>query len=171
MHHNLSDVSVDSLARKAGLTRQTFYAIYGSTSEMLDDYLQDTLDGMLVDFKASHIRPTDIDLEPRVARYLRDVFERLDRSDARLRTILAGEAALDTQARFVDLVDMMLSVDDSADVSETERLTRVYFYSGAFVGTLRLWVFHPDEPDADEIAAAFARLIARGCRPADGALA
>lgn len=171
IHQSLSDVSIDGLARKSGVTRQTFYAIYDSTSDMLDEYLCDTIDKMLNCFKESNISVADIDLEQRADRYIRDVFRSLDRSDARLRSILAGEAALNTEARFADLVDMIIRLDEASDndVTEAVRLTRAYFWSGAFVGTLRLWVFHPEEPDAEEIAAVFASLVVRGCRPASGA--
>ncbi|MHA6326364.1 TetR/AcrR family transcriptional regulator [Roseivivax sp. CAU 1753] len=160
----LAEISVEELARRAGKTRQTFYANYRDLAEMLDEYVTDLLD--LLARRSAMIDP-DCTGEDRLAAH-RDkfagIFRDIDRSDPRLAALLQGVPGLAPQDRFAELLDDLLRRNPSNPYAHDPDLRRVAarFYSGAFIGVLNAWLQTPNPMPPERLAQAFTTLIFRG---------
>lgn len=156
----ISGISVEMLAKSAGVTRQTFYANYGS----VDDLLREYLDAHLGDLKRRHEGASADDgaLEARIREDVGDLLHRIDRDDSRLRAILDGQAGFSPEDRFAGIVEGFMRQDSAGRACDETLTVRAQFYGGAFIGTLRYWVLHREGLPADALAALFAGLVVRG---------
>ena len=164
----LRDISVEALVRQAGVTRPTFYAHFTDLPEMLAEYL----DHLLAEMSRRRCRdiassqgdfpPLD-SLGASIAGALRD----LDLLDPRLQAILDGVPGLSPELRFAAFVQEMMEANAptlQAGLSPGQRQLRAHFFTGAFVGLLRLWVSRKTELTAEELGEAFADLVRNGAQ-------
>lgn len=161
----LAEISVESLAQRAGTTRQTFYANYSGLAEMLEEYLSALLDEIEARHGALLAQTTPEERPARMRSYVTSVFADIDRDDPRLKALLAGVPSLAAEARFAALVERLLERGDPAGqppLPPTARRIQTHFYTGAFVGMLRLWVTGPEGVDADTMGHAFVELALHG---------
>ena len=164
----LRDISVEALVRQAGVTRPTFYAHFADVPEMLGEYLDHLLAEM------SRRRHRDIacsdgafppldSLGASVAGALRD----LDPLDPRLQAILDGVPGLSPELRFAAMLQEMMEANAPAvhaGLSPGQRQLQAHFFTGAFVGLVRLWISRKTELTADELGEAFADLVRNGAQ-------
>ncbi|ETX14081.1 hypothetical protein OCH239_05420 [Roseivivax halodurans JCM 10272] len=171
------DVSVETLARKAGVTRQTFYTHYGSISAMLDEYLDGLLDEMARRHAATFADTAPGEIPDKLHRHVTSVLTDLDAEDPRLGALLLGSAATDTERRLAALVSRFLEhgdPDGSRSLSATVQEVQAHYFAGAFLGLLRYWIsLGPDRPPPDVMAGHFATFSLYGrkgqCLSPDGA--
>lgn len=165
----LSAISIDALARRAGVTRPTVYAHYSGLPALLEDHL----DALLSEIEARHAALLDdapcADLPARLQALVTSVFADIDRDDPRLRALLEGVPGLDAEARFAALVERLIPRGDPAGASACPEARRLHahFFTGAFVGLLRLWLARPPRLDAPAMGRAFSELALRGRLGAD----
>ncbi|GGB28074.1 TetR/AcrR family transcriptional regulator [Allosediminivita pacifica] len=164
----LRDISVEALVRQAGVTRPTFYAHFTDVPEMLGEYLDHLLNEMSRR-RCRDIASSEGDFPPldslgaSIAGALRD----LDPLDPRLQAILDGVPGLSPELRFAAMVQEMMENNVPAlqtGLSPAARQLRAHFFTGAFVGLVRLWVSRKTEMTADELGEAFAGLVRNGAQ-------
>ncbi|MCM2563664.1 TetR/AcrR family transcriptional regulator [Lutimaribacter sp. EGI FJ00015] len=161
----LADISVGELSQRAGVTRPTFYSNYSDLAAMLGEYL----DGLLAEIETRHeallAEQEDSAQEGRLAKISARIFADLDRDDPRLHTLLQGVPALTPEARFAALVERMIKRGARHDMpapTALETTVAAHFYTGAFLGMVRLWVSRPNGVTADELGRDFARIVFHG---------
>lgn len=162
----LEAISIDALSKRAGVTRPTFYAQYASLTAMLEDYLQSLLDE--IEARSEAVQPKKKaggDRLGHMAAFIGQVFADLDRDDPRLSALIAGVPTLGAEARFAALVERQLARDDSEAqpaLTQMDRRIHAHFYTGAFIGALRLWLSRPEGLTAAELGRAYAELTLFG---------
>ncbi|ETX28556.1 TetR/AcrR family transcriptional regulator [Roseivivax isoporae] len=161
----LADVSVGMLCKRAGVTRQTFYDNYGGIPQMLDAYL--TL--LLSEIEARHARlmdhPPPEETAERMRALAQSVFADIDPADARLRALFDGVPGLAAERRFAALVEGFLERGDpcgDALLEPDARRVHAHFFTGAFIGLLRLWVSDASPRDPALMAHYFTSLALGG---------
>lgn len=159
-----AQISIDALAHRAGVTRQTFYANYTS----IDDMLGEVFDAVLaaIELRRSCISTAELsrDFEGQVGAMIQDILDGMDAADPRLRTVLAGGSGIDAGARLASLMGRLMELGE-ADGSGCRTVTsdlRPFFLSGALLGLLRYWVFHAEGRTARDVAVSFAALATNG---------
>lgn len=159
-------VSVEALARRAGVTRQTFYTHYGSIGAMLDEYLTELLAEMARRHDNALSQASVTEKPERLRALVASIFADLDADDPRLGAILRGVPGIAPEARLAAQVERFLAADDALcgiARDPAERAAEAHFYAGAFLGLVRYWVgLGPGRPDPDAIARRFADLSLNG---------
>ncbi|WP_268794696.1 TetR/AcrR family transcriptional regulator [Roseivivax jejudonensis] len=147
-------ISVEALARRAGVTRQTFYAHYTCIGAMLEEHLQ----GLLTEIAARHRRAfSDADdavAPERLRELMTSVFADLDADDPRLAALLDGPVASEVEARFADLVTQFLTDADAAGseaLTPRENAAQARFFAGGFLSLLRHWLALGSERPPPEV--------------------
>jgi len=161
----LEAISIDALCKCAGVTRPTFYAQYSSLTGMLEDYLQSLLDEIEARSEEAHPKKTGADRLGDMSDFMARVFADLDRDDPRLHALIAGVPTLGAEARFAELVERLLEQDECTDLpvrSDLDRRIEAHFYTGAFIGALRLWLSRPAGLTAADLGRAYAELTLFG---------
>jgi len=157
----LSDISVEALAQRAGTTRQTFYSNYSGLTEMLEDYLSALLDEIEARHTALHDGAAGVDSLDRMRGHVAAIFADIDRQDPRLKALLEGVPSLAAETRFAALVERLMARGDPLGQpapTATARRIQAHYFTGAFIGMLRLWVTAPEGLDAEGMATAFLEL-------------
>ena len=161
----LSEISVDALARKAGVTRPTFYAHFANIPAMLDEYVGDLLTKLEQNHRAHMEGTTPDTLEEKIQSSVAESLRALDPRDARLRCVMQGVPGLLPEMRFALLVETMMEEKDPSlhgVVPPELRRVHAHFFSSAFVGLLRLWVSDPSTMTPDDIGRHFCQLAMHG---------
>lgn len=162
----LEAISIDALSKRAGVTRPTFYAQYSSLTAMLEDYLQSLLDE--IEARTEEAQPqkqADSHRLEHMADFIARVFTDLDRDDPRLHALIAGVPTLAAEARFAEMVERQLARDEceaQPALTEMDRRIHAHYYTGAFIGALRLWLTRPEGLTAADLGRAYAELTLYG---------
>ena len=161
----LESISIDALSRRAGVTRPTFYAQYPNLTAMLEDYLQSLLDEIEARSEQALPQKAGSNRLKHMADFMARVFADLDRDDPRLHALIAGVPTLGAEARFAELVERQLARDEHAAqpvLTDLDRRIQAHFYTGAFIGALRLWLSRPAGLTAADLGQAYAELTLYG---------
>ncbi|KAA9008026.1 TetR/AcrR family transcriptional regulator [Histidinibacterium aquaticum] len=162
----LSAVTVEELTRRAGVTRPTFYSNYSDLSDMLGEYL----DGLLAELdrrnaelleRSGECESTRADM----ARITASIFADLDRDDPRLHALLGGVPGLTPEVRFARMVEGLIdrSVHSGHPApTREEKVVAAHFFTGAFLGLVRLWASRPEGIDALMLGEAFSNYVYNG---------
>lgn len=161
----LSGISVDALARRAGVSRPTFYANYADLTEMLEEYLSGLLDQIEARHETLLHATGPEDKAERLRSLVSSIFADLDRDDPRLRALLGGALRITAESRFTALIDGLMArapAPEAAPVAPAIRQLHAHYYTGAFLGMLRFWLSRPDGLDAEGIGHIFTDLALHG---------
>lgn len=167
----LRDISIEELTRRAGVTRPTFYSNYAGMSDMLDAYLSSLLEEIDRQHKILLEKPGNNDGHKRLVALVSSTLNNLDRDDPRLLALFNGAPAILVEHRFALLVQTLMNrsaPDELNHLPACEHLIVARYFSGAFLGIIRLWVERPDNISADLMARTFADLALNATQPGLG---
>ncbi|SFE61047.1 DNA-binding transcriptional regulator, AcrR family [Roseivivax sediminis] len=159
-------ISVEALARHAGVTRQTFYAHYSGIPQLIEEHLDTMLDEIAARHRAT-FRDADAAVDPdRLRQLMASVFADLDPDDPRLIALLNGAVGTEPETRFGALLERFLAEGDpegSAALAPGAQAMHARFFAAGFVGVLRHWVaLGPGRPDPELMAERLADLCLYG---------
>lgn len=158
----LPRITVEALAKRAGVTRPTFYSNYPDLTAMLEEYLDQLLRGM-EDHHTTLLRTVPPEnRHDKLADHVQTMLDGIDPADTRLRALLEGVPSLAVERKMTELVERMMTEaekDTSLPMPPEARKIKAHFTTGAFLGALRLYTSGPSAPRADVIARGFAHLM------------
>lgn len=157
----LRQISIGELCATAEVTRPTFYGNFRDMPDMLDAYLSERLVEIEASYESFYEAYQGRDPRERIIASTEYSLNSFDRNDSRLRALFSNTPVILPDRRFAGLILKLIEKNNLRDVSnlpKAKRLVIAHYFSGAYLGILRLWMDQPQDISAREIAEIFADL-------------